>query len=518
MEKPKRVSQIFFACLVAGLALSGATYCDSAIPPPPPADTPLTVSVTGIGSGTVTSDVGGIDCTKTGGTCDTLLVAGTTVTLTATPDQGFFFNGWLGGLCQGIAACIFDLDQAESVQASFVNIAFYSSRNFDPDIDDPNSQNTSNIWLVNSDGSDPHVLAGLDVMDAASHLPVFSPDGNQIAFISRRNIDGTPTANPNFVRNVWIMNADGSNPQDLAGLDVTDTSANFENPRWSPDGSQILFSSRRNINGNPTPNVNINDNVWVVNADGSNPTALAGLDVAGVNSELAVWSPDGTQIAFISGRNIDLSPTVNPNGQENIFLMDADGGNLQALTQITVNSGEASWPQWSPDGTQLVFQSNRSLGPNQNGTPEMERNIWVMQADGSNQLALTEDTGGVFNREPQWSPDGSLIAFRSTQDPVNPNPSGPGINGSNIWAVTPNGSQAAFPLTALSTAGNFSDAPYWAPDASVVIFDSTRNLDPALETPTNTADNIWIVNPDGSGAFPVTDLMDVDNLSAFNSD
>ena len=78
--------------------------------------------------------------------------------------------------------------------------------------------------------------------------------------------------------------------------------------------------------------------------------------------------------------------------------MNADGSGLRNLT----NSGsEDIMPAWSPDGSQIAFESDRDDGNHE---------IYVMNADGSNPRNLT-NSGFSFNYSPAWSPDGSQIAF-----------------------------------------------------------------------------------------------------------
>jgi Tol biopolymer transport system component len=107
--------------------------------------------------------------------------------------------------------------------------------------------------------------------------PAWSPDGTKIAFTRR-------TFGSCFCDRIYTIDADGSNPTERTdgGSDLT--------PAWSPDGTKIAFA--RYEAGYPY--------IWVMNADGSNPTHLAarGLDPA--------WSPDGTKIAFSRG---PLNPT-----------------------------------------------------------------------------------------------------------------------------------------------------------------------------------------------------------------
>jgi hypothetical protein len=79
---------------------------------------PLTVSVTGSGSGTVTSSVSDIDCTGTSGTCEARYSGDAMVTLSATPGNGDIFAGW-GGACSGTGSCVVTMSMAESVTAAF---------------------------------------------------------------------------------------------------------------------------------------------------------------------------------------------------------------------------------------------------------------------------------------------------------------------------------------------------------------------------------------------------------------
>jgi hypothetical protein len=98
------------------------------------------------------------------------------------------------------------------------------------------------------------------------------------------------------------------------------------------------------------------------------------------------WSPDSSYIAFTSNRD----------GNDEIYVMDADGSNQQRLTD---NSAIDRQPSWSPDGSRIAFVSNR---------PDKDE-IYVMDTNGSNQQRLTDKPEG--DRQPSWSPDGSRIAF-----------------------------------------------------------------------------------------------------------
>ena len=84
-------------------------------------------------------------------------------------------------------------------------------------------------------------------------------------------------------------------------------------------------------------------------------------------------------------------------GTNEIYVMDADGGNQENLTN---NPAYDADPDWSPDGTKITFVSSRDGGASQ---------IYVMDADGKNPIRLTD--GRRHKSHPDWSPDGQKIAF-----------------------------------------------------------------------------------------------------------
>ena len=221
---------------------------------------------------------------------------------------------------------------------------------------------------------EPVLLAGV----ADDRHPTYSPDGSKIAFESRPFVDRQDIIdNP---ADIYVMNADGTNPINLTRSPLVDDEA----PSWSPDGSKIAFFSELSIH--------------VMNADGTNliDTSQYTYD----EDHHLAWSPDGSKIAFACEEDLTAGGTRAPEDPPSeICVINADGTNRVRLTH---NSLEDSYPAWSPDGSKIAFTRHRPLAT---------RNIYVMNADGTNPVRLTKVTPGHFAIEPRWSPDGSKIAF-----------------------------------------------------------------------------------------------------------
>jgi uncharacterized delta-60 repeat protein len=173
------------------------------------------------------------------------------------------------------------------------------------------------------------------------------------------------------------------------------------------------------------------------------------------NDREADWSPDGSQIVFRSDRSTN----------DDIWLMNADGS---GLIQLTFDAGFDSRPVWSPDGTQILFTSDRS------GVDD----IWIMNADGSGQINLTNNALGD-DTAATWSPDGSQIAFKSNRD-----------SNDEIYVMNADGSgQINITNNAAKDSG-----PSWSPDGTKILFVSDRG----------TSTDVWVMDTDGSNPINLT--------------
>ena len=255
-------------------------------------------------------------------------------------------------------------------------IAFMSKRDgyFNPE-----------IYVMDADGGNQQRLTNNRHDDRS---PSWSPDGKRIVFFSNRDghvMGGIPT------NEIYVMDADGGNQQRLTNNRHDDRS-----PSWSPDGKRIAFVSNRDghaMGGIPT------SEIYVMDADGGNQQRLTNNPDGDWNPS---WSPDGKRIVFSSRR---AGHFIGKAGiTEEIYVMDADGGNRQRLTNNRKND---LLPSWSPNGKRIAFASDRK-GHFENFE------IYVMDADGRDQQKLTNNPDDDWN--PSWSPDGERIAFRSKRD------------------------------------------------------------------------------------------------------
>jgi hypothetical protein len=203
------------------------------------------------------------------------------------------------------------------------------------------------LYVMNADGSN---VQRLTANGANNHYPAWSPDGRQLAFSSDVGDGNTE---------IMVMTIDFSDPNNLGVTEqrpITDDPAQDDYPAWSPDGSQIAFSSNRS-------------GVWdifVADTQGGN---LVQMTAENGDNEAPAWSPNGTQLAFESNRerklgaNILPGSTSQPDAEEetafvnwDIYVMDVEG---PGIIPFTKSPAADRYPRWSPDGRQLIFTSDR---------------------------------------------------------------------------------------------------------------------------------------------------------------
>lgn len=284
------------------------------------------------------------------------------------------------------------------------------------------------LHLVQTDGTGLTRVTG-DSM--AARWYAVSPTGERIAVVLASAENGM---------DLYVVNRDGSGVRNLTNNPEWGDGL----PAWSPDGSRIAYD---------TPAPDGRSDVWVANADGSSPTNLTP-PLGGHQEGGAVWSPDGTKLAFVSLRS----------GNPDIWVMNADGSEPVNLTDSPAS--EEKWPAWSPDGSRIAF-SRHSGGP---GIGD----IYVIDTDGTNLANLTQNP--TRNDDgPLWSSDGARILFTAEDPDAEP----------DVMVMNADG-------TGLVNVSDHESLDYhasWSPDGSRIAFTSFRD---GLR-------QVYLVGPDGTG-------------------
>jgi Tol biopolymer transport system component len=214
--------------------------------------------------------------------------------------------------------------------------------------------------------------------------PSWSPDGSLIAFESDRNVESAGPGYP--VCELFVIPPTGG-----PVTQVTDWPRYNERPDWSPDGSELVYATDYHVDLR-VPTLDHPANLWRIPSTGGTPIQIT---THGGYENDAVWSPDGSTIAF-SG---DYA------GNWDVWTIPVSGG---VATQITFDPALDQDPSWSPDGSYIAFWSLRT------GNAD----IWIIPATGGTPIQVTTSTS--YDWGPAWSPDGSKIAFFSGRaGPVN---------------------------------------------------------------------------------------------------
>ena len=235
--------------------------------------------------------------------------------------------------------------------------------------------------------------------------------------------------------------------------------------------------------------------LFTMNSDGSELTKIT--DSRGMN-KFPSWSPDGSKIVFMSNRIKDST--------YDIFTINADGSQL---TRITAFRGWNGHPDWSPDGKRIIFDS----------AYQGDFEIYSMNPDGTDVINLTQHEG--WDNRPQWSPDGTKIAFVTKRD-----------DNFEIYIMNADGSNQVN----LTNHPERDDMPHWSPDGTKIAFVSNRDqipekLDPyiaefrrqyeekneAIKVDDRNVD-VFIMNADGSNQVNLTNNPENDTTPTWSPD
>ena len=363
------------------------------------------------------------------------------------------------------------------------------------------------LWIANADGSGVYELKAGEGNDSCFGGPTlyqasFSPNGKKIVYTM--GYDDVPGGTW-IAKDIYVMNADGS-----GAVQLTDTYEECElSPRWSPDGSQILYKK-------------CNDermaDLCVMDADGSNPRIVVG----GVTANFFAWSPDGRWIVY-EYRNTGTTiheftgtPTATAAGTLTASVRgDFDSSNEYAnvyvegtyIGEVAMVGGfpcDAGWAigvfpitqaqidEWNADGKIVVTVTNsrsvtdyctdneHSVQLTYGGydvtsteeffTPDYRRDIYKVRPDGSGNTRLTP-SDDYCEHTPLWGPDGTIL-YRSDE-----------LSISSTWVMNPDGSAK----TMINPWGGMWHD--WSPSGEWIVFQT-------CEPPTTASAQIFIMrNP-----------------------
>lgn len=280
-------------------------------------------------------------------------------------------------------------------------------------VDSAKDKRNDDVWMISWDGAQNIQLTNSkeDESDAR-----FSPDGTYISFLSSRR-DGDDDENEQA--QLWLLDRRGGE-----GKKITGVKGEIESYDWRPDGKKILLvmkdedysDTAKDIARKPYVMDRYHFKEDYIGYLDHRAIHLYLLDIdskeidtltRGMYDEVnAVFSPDGKQIAFESNR------TAEPDKNENtdIFVMDASPGAV--MKQLTTWAGLDHNPQWSPDGKMIAFLESTS---NENFTMYGEDNVAIVAAAGGEIKLLSKNIDRNFYNA-RWSSDGKSVAALMEDD------------------------------------------------------------------------------------------------------
>jgi dipeptidyl aminopeptidase/acylaminoacyl peptidase len=270
------------------------------------------------------------------------------------------------------------------------------------------------FWAADLTASTPSRPGGSSVHQIAPLVgrsdSAVSPDWRQMAYVSKKQI--------------WVVPLTGGRP-----VQLTKEEGKYSRLNWSPDSRQIAFIIEHNDQ----------DDIGVVASAGGPVTTIAATPR---DEDSPVWSPQSDRIAFL--RRFD-----NWQGYE-MWVSSADGKRQHQVVRETYDKGVEEFDfsgnrHWSPDGTRLVYLSNRT-GFN---------HVWTVSAEGGEPAELTK--GSFVDYSPSWSPSGDRILFVSSR--------AGDAEDRQVWSVGVSGGEP----TRLSSDG-YCVNPTWSTDGKKIAY------------------------------------------------
>ncbi len=288
------------------------------------------------------------------------------------------------------------------------------------------------LFLISPETGERRRLTSPPVSYIGDCSPAFSPDGSQVGFVRVFSA---------VVGEVFLVSLDGGEP-----VRLTHDGGGASNLTWVQDGREIVFSTRyggrAQLQRLPI---------------GGTPQWLA---ASGTDAHYPAFSAQGNRLAWTKN-------TANSDIFRASLANERDGS--KSYSSFIVSTAVEGSPQYSPDGSRIVFQSNRTGGGE----------IWVCGSEGENPIRLTSFRGPLTG-SPRWSPDGRHIVLDSRPE-----------GNADIYIVS---SEGGGPPRRLTTDPGEDIVPSFSRDGRWIYFSSSRSG--RLQ--------VWKMAPDGSDAVQVT--------------
>lgn len=234
-----------------------------------------------------------------------------------------------------------------------------------------------------------------------------SPDGSRVLYTVREAVMTDDRSE--YINQVWLCNADGSNH-----VQLTKGDKNSSNPQWSPDGKWISFTSSRDGK----------NNLYLLPVGGGEAEKMTDVKT-GVGAY--EWSQDGSRIAFTMQDAADEKEEKDKKAKNDWYFMDEqikqnrlyvlwlnekDSSGKRKQKLLTKENYNVNAFNWSPDGKMIVYSHGKS--------PEVNDNVYsdISLIDIESGTIKTIAATGAGETNPQFSPDGKLIVYYCTADPV----------------------------------------------------------------------------------------------------